>query len=60
MCCSLGTPEPNLLREGSIADRIFSLRNCEVRFEAFPWIKLNASVAETACYPHPGDPARLL
>ena len=67
---SLGTPEPNLLQEGSIAVRIFSLRNCEVRFEGLPtrqivrWIKLNASVAETAiriqeilpgCYEWPQD-----
>ena len=46
--------EPNLLQEGSIADNIFSLQNCEISFEAFPtrqivcWIKSNASVAGTA------------
>ena len=43
-----------LLQEGSIAVKIFSLWNTEVKSEAFPtrqivcWIKLNASVAETA------------
>ena len=46
--------EPNLLQAGSIAGKIFSLRNCEVSSEAFPtrqivrWIKPNASVAGTA------------
>ena len=51
---SENSSEPNLLQEGSIAVRIFSLQNCEVSSEAFPtrqivrWIKLNASVAGTA------------
>lgn len=46
--------EPNLLQEGSIADKIFSLWKCEVSSEAFPtrqivrWIKPNASVVGTA------------